>query len=107
MSVARNKQRIPDINEDPDQLIRALRLWGIGYLMSTSASKSSAKRMLGDKLVRSLVQCPYPRVRDACISLFLLHPELAETVIEVYETGEPEIAEQVAVLTLATLYLLR
>lgn len=107
MSVAHNKHHPSIINEDPDQLIRALRSWGIGYLMSTSASKSSTKRMSGTILVQSLVQCPYPRVRDACISLFLLHPELAGTVIEVYETGGPEIAEQVAVLTLATLYLQR
>lgn len=107
MSVARNRQHTPIINEDPDQLIRVLRSWGIGYLMSTSASKSSPKQIPGDTLVRSLVQCPYPRVRDACISLFLLHPELAKAVVEVYETSEPAVAEQVAVLTLATLYLQR
>ncbi len=107
MSVARNRQHIPIIHEDPDQLIRALRSWGIGYLMSNSSTRGSVKRMPGIALVKSLVQCSYPRVRDACISLFLLHPELAETVIEVYETGEPVIAERVAVLTLATLYLQR
>jgi hypothetical protein len=107
MSVAHNKQHTPIINEDPDQLIRALRLWGIGYLMSTSTSKSSPKQISDVVLVKSLVQCPYPRVRDACISLFVLHPELVEAVIEVYETGEPVVAEQVAVLTLAALYLQR
>src|SRR5439155_15313818 len=41
------------------------------------------------------------------ISLFLLHPELAPAVLEALQTSEPEAAEQIAVLTLVSLYLQR
>ena len=56
-------------------------------------------------LIKRLAQCKYPRVRDASISLFLLHPELAGAVLEALQTSQPAVAEQIAVLTLATLYL--
>src|SRR5947209_9957447 len=63
------------------------------------------KRMLAIDLVKRLAQCQYPRVRDASISLFLLHPELADVILKAYQTSEPLIAEQIAVSVLATLYL--
>ena len=59
------------------------------------------------ELVKRLAQCKYPRVRDASISLFLLHPELADAALEAYQTSEPAIAEQIAVSILASLYLQR
>jgi hypothetical protein len=59
------------------------------------------------ELIKRLAQCEYPRVRDASISLFLLHPELADAVLKAYQISEPAVAEQIAVLTLATLYLQR
>ena len=58
-------------------------------------------------LIRSLAHCELPRVRDATIALFILHPELAPAVLEVLQSSEPQVREQVAVLTLATLYLQR
>lgn len=52
-------------------------------------------------------QDDYPRVRDAIISLLLLHPELTEVVQQAIHESDPQIAERIAVLTLATLYLQR
>lgn len=46
-------------------------------------------------------------MRDASISLFLLHPEIAPAILESVQTSEPAIAGQVATLLLATLYLQR
>lgn len=74
---------------------------------SNSSRKGTKDRMSAVELVRRLAQCPYPRIRDASISLFLLHPELADAVLEAYQTSEPPTAEQIAVLVLATLYLQR
>jgi hypothetical protein len=93
-------------NDEPDRLISELQAWGIGYLMGSS-SNSAGDRLPPVELVRCLAACEYPRVRDASIALFLLHPELADAVLEAYRTSKPLIAEQIAVLTLAALYLQR
>lgn len=111
MSTTLNNKLALSYDEEPDQLISALRAWGIGYLMngshSSSPRKSMKDRMTAVELVKRLAQCPYPRIRDASISLFLLHPELADAILEAYQTSEPLTAEQIAVLVLATLYLQR
>lgn len=107
MTITSTNQLASSHDEEPDRLINALRAWGVGYLMSVSASTNEADRMSGVELVRCLSQCAYPRVRDASISLFLLRPEIADAVLEVYQTSAPEVADQLAVLTLATLYLQR
>ena len=107
MSVARNRQHTPLSSNNPDKLIGLLRARGIDYLVSTSASKSPVKPVTDIALLKSLVQCPYPRVRDACISLFLLHPDLSRAALQVYATDDIAIAEQMAVLVLAALYLQR
>src|SRR5947209_3187054 len=95
-----------------DQLISQLHAWGIHYLVgldhTTAASKPQTQRISPIALIHRLAQCnDYSRVRDASISLFLLHPELADSVLEALQEGDPEVAEQLAVLTLATLYLQR
>jgi hypothetical protein len=95
-----------------DELIGILRSWGISYLVGLDHSDghSNIKRdqQSSVALIRHLAQCDeYPRVRDASISLFLLHPELADAVLQAILESEPEIAERIAVLTLATLYLQR
>ncbi|HEY4034739.1 MAG TPA: DUF6036 family nucleotidyltransferase [Ktedonobacteraceae bacterium] len=95
-----------------DQLINQLDIWGITYLVGldrTAASSSSQIEQLSSVvLIQRLAQCSeYPRVRDASISLFLLHPELADVVLEALRDSKPKIAEQIAVLTLAALYLQR
>jgi len=95
-----------------DQLIGQLHAWGINYLVgldhTNAASKPQTQQISPIALIRRLAQCnDYSRVRDASISLFLLHPELADRVLEALQESEPEVAEQIAVLTLATLYLQR
>lgn len=96
---------------DADQLISILRLWGIDYLVGDQApirpSDSNMDQQAVVVLIQRLAQCDYPRVRDASISLFLLHPELAEAVLVALQTSQPDVAEQIAVLTLAALYLQR
>jgi len=59
------------------------------------------------RLIQRLAQCEYPRVRDARIALFLLHPELAPAVLEAIQVSEPAVTEQITTLVLATLYLQR
>ncbi|MBV9020944.1 MAG: hypothetical protein JOZ71_09555 [Ktedonobacteraceae bacterium] len=97
--------------DEADTLISILRLWGIDYLVGTNRPlhPSDVARDLHSAamLVRRLAQCDYPRVRDASISLFLLHPELSHAIIETLQNSEPKVAEQVVVETLATLYLQR
>jgi len=95
-----------------DELITMLRAWGIEYLVgleptvhSPTIEKDALPPVL---LLQRLAQCDdYPRVRDAIISLFLLHPELAEVVQQALQESDPLVAERIAVLTLATLYLQR
>jgi Nucleotidyltransferase of unknown function (DUF6036) len=110
VSITLNNQSVSTQDEDPGRLIKALRSWGIEYLMDSGIAglpNKTAKRMPATELVKRLAQCKYPRVRDASISLLLLHPELADAVLEAYQTSEPVIAEQIAVSILASLYLQR
>lgn len=105
-----NTQPILSWNE-ADQLISILHLWGIEYLVGEHApishENSEKNQQSAVSLIKRLAQCSYPRVRDASISLFLLHPELAGAVFEAIQTSQSEVAEQIAILTLATLYLQR
>src|SRR5437660_10194048 len=91
-----------------DQLISQLQTWGITYLVgldhTATTSDLQIEQISPVALIQRLAQCnEYPRVRDASISLFLLHPELADTALETLQESEPSVAEQIAVLTLATL----
>lgn len=105
MSTTLNNQLDLTRDEEPDRLIGELHAWGIDYLMGEPRPIGTAPRMPAVELVKRLAQCEYPRIRDASISLFLLHPELADDVLEAYQTSEPTVAEQIAVSILATLYL--
>lgn len=98
--------------QEVDELIVALQAWGIHYLVGldihVNSTQIEADRQSATKLIQQLALCNnYPQVRDACISLFLLHPELTDVVLHILRESEPGIVEQVAVLTLATLYLQR
>lgn len=96
--------------EGPELLIDALHSWGIHYLMGGTPSahtRKAASRLPAFELITRLVKCDYPRVRDASISLFLLHPELADVILEAYNTSVPLVTEQIVTLVLATLYLQR
>jgi len=107
VSITLNNQLALTHDEDPDRLISELHAWGIDYLIGGSHSIVLIERMPPVELVKRLAQCKYPRVRDASISLFLLHPELTDAILEAYQTSEPAVAEQIAVSTLAALYLQR
>jgi hypothetical protein len=111
MSMKTTPSSLPDSWNEVDQLISLLRSWGINYLVGLDHTASSSNLQTETSpvvLIQRLAQCDgYPRVRDASISLFLLHPELADSVLEALQESEPEVAEQIAVLTLATLYLQR
>ena len=107
MSITLNNQPSSSHDEAPDQLITALRAWGINYLMGPSDTTDQSEKIPPIELIKRLAQCEYPRVRDASISLFLLHPELANAILEAYQTSETPVAQQIAVSILATLYLQR
>ena len=103
---------LPDSWNDVDELISILRAWGISYLVGldhgASPSRIARDQQSAVALIQRLARCDeYPRVRDASISLFLLHPELADAVLQALQESDPEISERIAVLTLATLYLQR
>jgi hypothetical protein len=92
--------------EEVDSLIQLLCAKGICYLMGNGLSVN----MDDDnddpvQLIQRLAACGYPLVENASISLFLVHPELAPSVVEALHRSDDEIAEMIAVLTLATLYL--
>jgi hypothetical protein len=107
VSTTLNNQYTLTHDDNPDRLIGELHAWGIDYLVGGSHPVNAKVLLPVVELIKRLAQCEYPRVRDASISLFLLHPELADAVLKVYHIGEPAVAEQIAVLTLATLYLQR
>ncbi len=103
---------LPDSWNEVDELIGILRTWGINYLVGLDHSASfpvfDRDQQSAVALIQRLAQCDdYPRVRDASISLFLLHPELAGAVQQALQESDSEITERIAVLTLATLYLQR
>ena len=56
-------------------------------------------------LIHQLAQCEWSRAQDASIALFLLHPEIAPSILDVYRSSSIDDAEQIAVLTLAVLTL--
>ena len=98
--------------QDVDELIATLRAWGVSYLVGLEPATHSPKLATNQQsvvtLLQRLAQCDeYPRVRDAIISLLLLHPELTNTVLQALRESTLEVAERIAVLTLATLYLQR
>lgn len=110
MSTTLKNQSALSHDEEADLLISALHAWGIDYLIANTQNasmKRAASRLAPVELIRRLARCELPRVRDASIALFLLHPELADAALEAYKISEPSDAEQIAVLILATLYLQR
>ena len=91
-------------NQELKCLVNSLRAWGIDYVMDGPRPTSPLPAV---ELVMRLARCEYSQVRNASIALFLLRPELAGAVLEAYNTCDPSFAEQIAVLTLATIYLQR
>ncbi len=92
--------------DEVNALINILHTRGISYLIGDSSSLSHADACVDPAhLTQRLAACGYPLVENASISLFLLHPELAPCVVEAFQGSEGDIAENIAVVTLATLYL--
>jgi len=99
-------------SDEVDDLINILRAWGINYLVGlehhADSPRFKADQLSAVDLIQRLAQCnEYPRVRDATISLFLLHPELVDAAQQAMRESQPGVSEQIAVLVLATLYLQR
>ncbi len=91
-----------------DSLITLLHARGISYLVGDG---SSVHKDGDDECVdavhflQRLAACGYPLVENASISLFILHPDLAPSVVEALQQSAGDIHENIAVVTLATLYL--
>ncbi len=87
-------------------LIAILHTKGIAYLIGDDLQVNAGDTLIGPvQLIQRLAACNYPLVEHASISLLILHPELASAVEEALQSSQPEIAENIAVVTLATLYL--
>lgn len=92
--------------DEVNALIRLLHEQGISYLMGSEPSSSQEKETAHPvRLLQRLAACNYPLVENATISLLLLHPELASSVKTALQESESELAENLAVVTLAALYL--
>src|SRR6266581_4376892 len=90
--------------EEVNTLITLLYTKGISYLLGNDAPLNGELEHVDPiQLLRRLAACGYPLVENASISLFLLHPELASSVVEALQRTEDTIAETIAVVTLATL----
>jgi hypothetical protein len=93
------------------RLITLLRAWGISYLTGglpeQSLTTQAAEQASTPTFLQQLARCNNVRVRDATISLLLLHPELAEAMQTAIQQSSLEDGETLIVLTLATLYLQR
>ncbi|HEU5377591.1 MAG TPA: hypothetical protein VFV38_19380, partial [Ktedonobacteraceae bacterium] len=92
--------------DEVNALIRLLHSQGVFYLMGNDSFSYEKKEATNPiYLLRRLAACNYPLVENAIISLLLLHPELASSVEAALQESEHELAENLAVVTLATLYL--
>lgn len=90
--------------DEVNRLIHLLGSHGIAYLMGTMPA-SEEEVVSPVRLLQRLASCHYPLVECACIALLLLHPEFASAVKTALQESEPEVTENLAVLTLATLYM--
>lgn len=87
-------------------LISILNNKGIHYLIGEGVPLSVEEENIeAVSLIQRLAACNYPLVESATISLFILHPELAPAAVVALQDNEGKIAENIAVLILATLYL--
>jgi hypothetical protein len=92
--------------DEVNALIRLLHSQGVSYLRGSNLSSGEENEAVDLVLfLQRLAACNYPLVENASISLFLLHPELASSVEIALRESKPDLAEHLAVLTLATLYL--
>src|SRR6266516_4816830 len=80
--------------EEVDSLIQLLGANGISYLMGNGLSVNEDDGN-GDpvQLIQRLAACSYPLVENASISLFIIHPELAPSVVEALQRSNEDLAE--------------
>jgi hypothetical protein len=90
--------------DEINMLIALLQRQGISYLMG-SDTPLNVEDVEIVRLIQRLAGCNYPLVENASISLFILHPDYASSVVTALQTSESDIAENIAVLALAALYL--
>src|SRR6267142_6286597 len=78
--------------EEIDSLITILNAEGVSYLMGNGSSSGldDHKKIDPVVLIQRLAACGYPLVENASISLFILHPDLAPSVIEAMQSQEIE-----------------
>ncbi|HLG65999.1 MAG TPA: hypothetical protein VKY19_29045 [Ktedonosporobacter sp.] len=89
-----------------NSLIALLNAKGINYLWGNDEIVNEPVEEIDPvHLIQRLAACGYPLVRDASISLFILHPDLAPAVVDALQSSEPEVVEDIAVVTLACLYM--
>lgn len=92
--------------DEVNSLITILHTKGISYLMGNGSSFCQDDASVDPvRLIQRLAACGYPLVENASISLFLLNPELAPSIVDALQSSESELAETIAVVVLATLYL--
>ena len=89
-----------------NNLIDILHNQGILYLIGEHTSHTGEPVKLDSvQLVQRIATCGYPLVENALIALLILHPDMASSIMSAIEGSEETIAENIAVSTLATLYL--
>src|SRR5260221_13207894 len=89
--------------DEVDSLITLLYAKGISYLIGDGSSVSEDDGSVDPvHLIQRLAAWGYPLVEKARISLFILHPELAPSVVEALQPTEGGIPETIAVVSLAT-----
>jgi hypothetical protein len=91
--------------DEVDRLMTLLQANGISYLVGNGTFMNEDDKVDPVHLLQRLADCGYPLVENACISLFILHPELASSAQEALQQSEENVAETLSVLILATLYL--
>jgi hypothetical protein len=91
--------------DEVNALIHILHTWGVNYLIGSDPPAQDIREDDPVRLIQRLASCGYPLVEDASISLFILHPELTPAAVTALQVSEPAIAENIAVATLATLYM--
>ena len=78
--------------DEVDCLISLLHTQGISYLLGNGSSVSEGDGSVDPVyLIQRLAVCGYPLVENASISLFIIHPELASSVVEALQDkfGKP------------------
>ncbi|MGH2507045.1 MAG: hypothetical protein ACRDHZ_06490 [Ktedonobacteraceae bacterium] len=87
-------------------LISILNNKGIHYLIGEGVTLTVEEENIeATFLIQRLAACSYPLVESATISLLILQPELAPAAVAALRDSAGRIAENIAVLILATLYL--